>query len=355
MKEPLTTGTVMSKKLTITNRVANRLIIVSPLLIEFRTEILVAACRHLAALKDFEQLKETATFIDAPIGRYYDSLARNERGADPESFDIGALYDKHKPRALLSIAQRLRHCGEASHSLKLAVEARDLAVTHKDWFTAGHAQREIAIAHSAIGDHHAALGILQAAAPDIRSLRNHDLAFATLFADYHNSIAVELNELSRVEEAGRALSVALASPFVNAYPEWRETEGDIQSHGRVDRSTVAVSIPIDCNVLHMAARADSTPAVAHDQPARILDFQRALAMVKKTKEKEKSPAPAPEGSLREQELELLKLLLDEELDQQAINCIIGVVQTSPKRRELIAQILTLPEEQIEQLIKKMRG
>ena len=349
----------MSRKATNISRAANRFIIVSPLLVEYQSERLIAACRTFSTLKDFQSLSETASLIEAPIGRYYEALAKNDWGAEPADFDIPGLYDKHRPRALLSIAQSLRHRGDASYALKLAVQSHALAISQRDWYTAGNAQREIAVDRSIAGDHRGALAVLEAGLPAVGSLRGN-IEAAALCADYHNSLAVELGELGRIDEARRAVTIALASPFASAYPEWRDTLAGIEAHGRVDRSTVSFAI---CNltsdignVVQLAPRACSeAQPEARSEPARILTFQKRVAAMVKKKEKETPTTPSDASSIREKELDLLRLLVDGEWDAEAINCITGVVQSSPRRRELIAYILSLPEEKADQLIKKLRS
>jgi hypothetical protein len=271
-------GTVMSRKATNISRAANRLVIVSPLVVEYQSEQLVAVCRRLAALKQFLLLGETASLIDAPVGRYYEALAKNDWGADPARFDVARLYTKHQPRALLSIAQALRHQGDARYAMTVANESCRLAIDQQDWFTALNAHRETAVGKSVAGDHRGALSVLEAGLTSVTSLRG-DIATVALVADYYNSLAVELGELGRIEEARLALRVALASPCANAYPEWRETFRELEVKARrVSRSTVAISQGRlgTLNLIALPPRrvGSGTTAVTRESriPARVIKF-----------------------------------------------------------------------------------
>jgi hypothetical protein len=50
--------------------------------------------------------------------------------------------------------------------------------------------------------------------------------------DYLNSLAVELAETGRIEEAKDAIGIALRSPFADRYPNWTATRGEIADKER---------------------------------------------------------------------------------------------------------------------------
>lgn len=52
-----------------------------------------------------------------------------------------------------------------------------------------------------------------------------------VYHEFLNSYATELAEVGRIKEATGAIQIVLASPFVVAYPEWRETGEDIARRG----------------------------------------------------------------------------------------------------------------------------
>lgn len=58
------------------------------------------------------------------------------------------------------------------------------------------------------------------------------------------NIAVELNELGKVDEASRVIQTVTRSPFVSAYPEWTDTANEIamkQAEKRLRASRITVS------------------------------------------------------------------------------------------------------------------
>src|SRR5262249_9460710 len=69
-----------------------------------------------------------------------------------------------------------------------------------------------------------ALALLESLFPLAHSMRGSD---PHTYYDYLNSLAVELCEVGRLEEAHNASRIVLASPFAPAYPEWRETSNEI--------------------------------------------------------------------------------------------------------------------------------
>jgi hypothetical protein len=89
------------------------------------------------------------------------------------------------------------------------------------------------------GDHRGALADLENMLPLVR-VASSSQPYA--YYDYLNSLAVELCEVGRLEEAENVSRIVLASPYAGAYPEWRDTRDEIQLKGRrASRSTVAFS------------------------------------------------------------------------------------------------------------------
>lgn len=79
---------------------------------------------------------------------------------------------------------------------------------------------EIAIIKSLEANHKDALSDLKSWSPLVNLVAKQKPFFFYL---YHNELAIELGELGHIAEAKAACSVALASPFASAYPEWTET------------------------------------------------------------------------------------------------------------------------------------
>jgi len=97
----------------------------------------------------------------------------------------------------------------------------------------------VAVISSEDGNHRGALAILENLFSLAHAMR---LAQPHVYYDYMNSLAVELGEVGRLEEARNVSGIVLASPYASAYPEWRDTREEIELRGlRASRSTVAVS------------------------------------------------------------------------------------------------------------------
>ena len=84
----------------------------------------------------------------------------------------------------------------------------------------------IAIAKSVEGFHKFALKDLERLIPIIK------YAEPKLYYDFLNSYAIELAEVGRKYEARNVIKPVLESPFIIAYPEWRETAEDLKGPNR---------------------------------------------------------------------------------------------------------------------------
>jgi hypothetical protein len=136
--------------------------------------------------------------------------------------------------------------------------------------------RMSAVVKALEGDHRGALADLEKIFPLVR-MASSQQPYA--YYDYLNTLAVELCEAGRVEEARCASEIALASPFARAYPEWRETREEIELKGRCSsRSTVAFAqrTPESPNLITLPRASSGSTAiglVAKSQPlARVIKF-----------------------------------------------------------------------------------
>jgi tetratricopeptide (TPR) repeat protein len=137
--------------------------------------------------------------------------------------------------------------------------------------------------------------------------------------DYLNSLAVELGEVGRIEEARNVCKIVLASPLISAYPQWRETSDDIERKGyRSPRSVVALThrASISDNVLRLSASEPERNAIPVEsvpgyleQPARILDYLEWKKKMGKepngNKKGDKTPENATEQDIVLQIMELV--------------------------------------------------
>ncbi len=136
--------------------------------------------------------------------------------------------------------------------------------------------RMIAVLRAAEGDHQGALADLENLFPLVR-MASSQQPYA--YYDYLNTIAVELTEAGRLEEARNASQIALASPFAHAYPEWRDTLDEIELRAlHPSRSTTAftreaaewknvIALPPPRRDLPVTERAEES-----QPPARVIKF-----------------------------------------------------------------------------------
>src|SRR6185503_7912031 len=120
----------------------------------------------------------------------------------------------YKAKGLISLAAVEASKGDLASGINLYTEAMKYA-DKPSVFLRG--ARSIAIIKSMEGFHNQALKDLETIAPLTRYISPVDRY------QYLNSLAVELGEVGRVDEAGNICRVLLASPFTFAYPEWRDT------------------------------------------------------------------------------------------------------------------------------------
>ena len=111
----------------------------------------------------------------------------------------------------------------------------------------------IAVAKSIEGFHDLALKDLEKLIPIIK------YAEPKLYYDFLNSYAVELAEAGRKYEARNIIKPVLESPYIIAYPEWRETADEVKGTNR----SFAVLNPTR---RRRAAKILSMPAIEHAEP-----------------------------------------------------------------------------------------
>ena len=111
--------------------------------------------------------------------------------------------------------------------------------------------RSIAIYKSDYGNHKEALSDLEALYPLVR------YADPIAYFQYLNSLACELGEAGRIEDALKVCQITLASPYLIAYPEWRETGQDLALRGYKSRSLVPIIQSFPGNVVPMPERKPS--------------------------------------------------------------------------------------------------
>ena len=199
------------------------------------------------------------------VGQYYLTMCIKYQGRlDEAQKQFEALADtiphRYKSRAIISLAGIASEKGDFKSGLPLYVEASRVAGIEglNDPSVKIIAQRMIAVIKSIDGDHKGALADLNNMFPLVRAVSMQE---PYLFYEHLNSLAVELAEAGRLEEARRASETALRSPYAHAYPQWRETRDEIRMKSqRASRSFVVnVQLPVVAdNVVHLPCLATPT-------------------------------------------------------------------------------------------------
>jgi tetratricopeptide (TPR) repeat protein len=213
---------------------------------------LVTLADHAYGLRQIDTVHKASDFLlNLPlgaeyesIGRYYQALCIYQRGASANARVLleqmaVTLPIRFRAKARMAISVICYESGDLQSFSMLNLEASRVAAS-SDWRdpqTFVNAQRNLAVLKSVDGDHRGALAHFERLFPLARALGRWR---PYLYYDYLNSLAVELMETGRLEEARNASKFALASPFAGAFPQWRETSDDIELRGRrACRSVVA--------------------------------------------------------------------------------------------------------------------
>jgi tetratricopeptide (TPR) repeat protein len=178
------------------------------------------------------------------VARHYQALCAKQKG-DFESTRkllervIGEATPQYRARALQVIGATYYEQGKINAALPFYVAAGKAAIDCAPMTLAG-SQQMIAIVRSIHGDHKRALDDLERLFPLAQAIGKYYPAF---YYDFLNSLAVELGEVGRINEARNICQITLASPFAQAYPQWVETHDEIEAKRTcATPSVVAVSV-----------------------------------------------------------------------------------------------------------------
>jgi tetratricopeptide (TPR) repeat protein len=270
------------------------------------------------------------------VGRYYKGLSLS-RSAGGDVTRADALFkevaevggSRYRAKAMLALGTNSVAIGDHRTATSFYREVirildRDRVFDPMTLYTAA---RMTSLMKSLEDDHRGALSDLEKLLPLVR-MASFQQPYA--YYDYLNTLAVELTEAGRLEEAKNAARIALASPFAYAYPEWRDTLDEIEHRElRASRSTIAVSQrdPTETNLAKLPPRpreSAMTVPEGQSQPlARIIKF----------------PARTPSTSelnQRSEELELLdkRRIVSEKLYEMFLSALDGAAVN----RELVEEL-----------------
>jgi hypothetical protein len=178
--------------------------------------------------RDYVALQAISSALDAipfePAHRaatYYAAIIAKRDG----HLDTAAamLESLSSPRAIQTLATVRELQGQWEEAARLHAQAMRRA-KDVDGLALVNARAQLAIIKSVAGDHHAALADLQDLWSMVRVLAK---THPHLYPQWCNALALELNATGEIEAAQRAIAVAVASPIVDCYPEWRETAREV--------------------------------------------------------------------------------------------------------------------------------
>jgi hypothetical protein len=274
---------------------------------------LVALASNLYSFRQMDRLETVSEHLSnlplppeyTLVGKYYKALCLKRSGSSGQArleFERLAMKGSlvHRARATMAAGAIALDGGNFATALRLLIDARKAAASNGwcDPLTTVGAERNICAIRSLDGDHKGALDSLERMLPLVQTLGSSN---PFLLFDHLNSLAVEMMEVGRLDEAARASHIALSSPYASAYPEWHETRNDIVTRSRrPSRAAVALSRPLSqsteleapCSVPAGTVKASVQPRV--QESASILLFPRRHEPL--------SPPPPKPAKITAQEL-----------------------------------------------------
>ena len=270
-------------------------------------------------------------------GEYYCALAANSRGSGNLSYSNKAFERisntdnlEYRAKATTALAFNARLQGDFDSAIRLHHEAFRMLHYKPSPLALVQNQKNLAVVLSMQGCHAESFRLLESVSPIVSTL---GLRIPVLVPDHLNSLAVELSEIGRVEEANQANSITLASPYLPYYDEWLDTKRDLQSKKaqRESEAVILVGLPVEeSNVLQGPFPA--TAQVLNHAPKNkdVIDLTSWKAEMPGKQEKDKTENQTAREFRRlshdEKEHRLLREivtseLLDEDLDHLMIELI----------------------------------
>lgn len=304
-------------------------------LIQERAGKLIRAAEFAYGRRDLTSMEAISLdLLNSPIeqgqnaGLYYLAIAAKWHGRLIEAqVMLDKVRGQYQARAIQALGAMEFEAGRFDEAGRLHKESI-IAAKDNDVFVTTVAQAQISAIRSMYGDHRQAFNDLYDLWPMMQILIK---PYPYLYSALHNEIACEFLELGRIEEAAHASSIALASPFAVAYPEWRETNMEIARRGyRASRSVVAVvGMPASEpeNVVHLDAwpidRAAQEPP--SDGLARVRDFEEWKTEMAKGQKKESGESLTDYDELKKR-TEIYKLISDTDLTQSQLDRLLNLLR-----------------------------
>lgn len=231
---------------------------------------LAAVARHAYPAREMGAVAQaTQLMLALPLSRQLESIARYHRALckwrqgevdNTRQFErtVEEAPPQYKARALQAIGLIHHKRGEVDAALPFYLAA-GRSGANCDLLTLAESQEMIAVVRGIQGDHKQALADLERLFPLVRAIGKYHPA---VYYTFLNDLAVELGEVGRLAEAEAASTIALASPFAPAYPEWAETRDEIAAK-RVSATPSVVAFN------HLPGAAPSLWAEPRRKPKRV--------------------------------------------------------------------------------------
>ena len=251
------------------------------------------------------------------IGQYYKGLSEYLKGGKPQQIFETVLEksSSYKAKALIGLAALEAQKGNYESELQLFTQASKFANSPSLY---AEIHRSISVVRAKEGFHKQALGELESMFPYIR----HADLYA--YCQYLNSYAVELGEVGRIEEAQNVCNIVLASPFINAYPEWRETGAGIALRGYKSRSVVLVPelpLKVKDNVVPLPV-VERSPSLPQQERAKVLDLQAWIEKMVKEQNDDPNGENIDEMDRKDLLVKLLELTADVDIDEEKLRKVV---------------------------------
>lgn len=290
---------------------------------------LVTLAQNAYTLRQIEQLEEVSQILmNLPmpeyrsIGLYYHALVLKRKGQIPLAksllenvADRGPI--QYRTQALLSLGTLTLEGGDIPSALSFYLDSMNLS-SRTDFVTSVRTLKMIAVAKAIDGNHPGAVADLEKLFPAVRVASAHQPEFVY---DYLNSLTLELGEVGRISEAGNVSNILLASPYINAYPEWRETGNEIALRGYKSRSLVPITETIPGNIFRLPEPKPSDTPIQKGR-ARIFDIRKWQKKMKKEPNGENQDENIDQMDLNDLIVKLLQVTVYEGVDERKLRKVV---------------------------------
>jgi tetratricopeptide (TPR) repeat protein len=254
--------------------------------LDFYIQGLLASCENYYSLRQFERIEGIVDILEnLPLTKAqresvvcYRALVYNWRKLPEKAKSLLESIADNSGRALIFLGTLNLNSLNLDEARRCYYTATKIAPE----FTL-EASHNIAVVESVDGNHKGSLRELERLLPQALSVKASQ---PIVYLDHLNSLAVELGEAGRIQEAGVVSKIVLASPYAFAYPEWRETGQDLALRGYRSRSSVPIIQTFPGNISYMPEREPSAtpahPAIFGPAGVRSIEKWKEEKMVKES-------------------------------------------------------------------------